>query len=74
MSSGRTTESGNAAASGTFATGWTLALGLDNKSIVLLLLSLFVAALALGTGRTTVLQGMVHLVIFTVYLFVTIVP
>jgi Ca2+:H+ antiporter len=57
-----------------FATGWTLALGLDIKSIVLLLLSLFVAALALGTGRTTVLQGMVHLVIFAVYLFVTIVP
>jgi Ca2+:H+ antiporter len=57
-----------------FATGWTLALGLDIKSTVLLLLSLFVAALALGTGRTTVLQGMVHLVIFAVYLFVTIVP
>jgi Ca2+:H+ antiporter len=57
-----------------FATGWTLALGLDIKSIVLLLLSLFVAALALGTGRTTVLQGVVHLVIFAVYLFVTIVP
>lgn len=57
-----------------FATGWTLTLGLDIKSTVLLLLSLFVAALSLGTGRTTVLQGMVHLLIFAVYLFVTIVP
>ena len=56
------------------ATGWTLTLGLDIKSSVLLLLSLFVAALSLGTGRTTVLQGMVHLVLFAVYLFTTIVP
>jgi hypothetical protein len=45
------------------ATGWTLTLGLDVKSTVLLLLSLFVATLSLGTGRTTVLQGTVHLVI-----------
>lgn len=55
-------------------TGWTLALGLDVKSTVLLLLSLFVATLSLGTGRTTVLQGTVHLVIFAVYLFTTVVP
>ncbi len=56
------------------ATGWTLELGLDAKSAVLLLLSLFVASLSLGTGRTTVLQGTVHLVLLAVYLFVTIVP
>ena len=56
------------------ATGWTLSLGLDAKSSVLLVLSLFVASLSLGTGRTTVLQGTVHLVIFAVYLFTTIVP
>jgi Ca2+:H+ antiporter len=56
------------------ATGWTLTLGLDIKSIVLLLLSLFVATLSLGTGRTTVLQGVVHLVIFAAYLFTTVIP
>ena len=56
------------------ATGWTLTLGLDIKSCVLLVLSLFVCSLSLGTGRTTVLQGVVHLVIFAVYLFTTIVP
>ena len=56
------------------ATGWSLTLGLDNKSSVLLLLSLFVATLSLGTGRTTVLQGVTHLVIFAAYLFTTIVP
>lgn len=56
------------------ATGWTLELGLDHKGMVLLALSLLVATLSLGTGRTTVLQGAVHLVIFAVYLFTTIVP
>lgn len=56
------------------ATGWTLTLGLDARSIVLLVLSLVVATLSLGTGRTTVLQGVVHLVIFAVFLFTTIVP
>ena len=56
------------------ATGWTLTLGIDLKSTVLLILSLLVATLSLGTGRTTLLQGMVHLVIFAVYLVTTVVP
>jgi Ca2+:H+ antiporter len=56
------------------STGWTLTLGIDVKSTVLLLLSLIVATLSLGTGRTTVLQGAVHCVIFAVYLFTTVVP
>ncbi len=51
-----------------------IALGLDAKSIVLLFLTLVVATLSLGTGRTTILQGAVHLVIFGVYLFTTMVP
>jgi Ca2+:H+ antiporter len=55
-------------------TGWTLTLGIDVKSTVLLILSLMVATLSLGNGRTTVLQGVVHLVLFAVYLFTTIVP
>lgn len=56
------------------ATGWTLVLGLDFKGMVLLTLTFIVATLSLGTGRTTVLQGAVHLAIFAVYLFTTIVP
>lgn len=63
-----------AVAAVSIATGWTLTLGLDIKSTVLLLLSLFVCSLSLGTGRTTVLQGVVHLVILATYLFITIVP
>ena len=55
-------------------TGVTLTLGIDIKSTVLLLLSLFVTAISLGTGRTTVLQGTVLLVVFATYLFTTIVP
>ena len=54
--------------------GWPLALGLDAKSMVLLVLTLIVATLSLGAGRTTVLQGAVHLVIFAVYLFTTVAP
>ena len=54
--------------------GWTLALGLDLKEVILLGLSLLVATSSLGTGRTTVMQGAVHLVIFAVYLFTAIVP
>lgn len=49
-------------------------LGIDTKSTMLLLLSLFTIMLSFGTGRTTVLQGVVLLVIFAVYLFTTVVP
>jgi Ca2+:H+ antiporter len=56
------------------AAGLTLTLGIDAKSTVLLVLALFVSGLALATGRTTVLQGAVLLVIFATYLFTTIVP
>jgi Ca2+:H+ antiporter len=55
-------------------TGWTLTLGIDLRSTVLLTLSLFIASLSLGTGRTTIMQGTVLLVIFAVYLFTTILP
>jgi Ca2+:H+ antiporter len=55
-------------------TGWTLVLGIDMKSAVLLLLALFVSSLSLATGRTNVLQGVILLVIFAVYLFTTIIP
>jgi Ca2+:H+ antiporter len=51
-----------------------LRLGIDAKSSLLLLLSLFVAVLALRTGRTIILHGVVLLTVFVVYLFMTIVP
>ncbi len=54
--------------------GWPLALGIDAKSTILLVVSLLVSTLSLGNGRTTVLQGVVHLVLFASYLFLTIFP
>jgi Ca2+:H+ antiporter len=54
--------------------GLPLTLGIDTKSTVLFLLSLFTILLSLRTGRTTLLQGVVLLVIFAVYIFTTIVP
>jgi Ca2+:H+ antiporter len=51
-----------------------LTLGLDPKEEVLLALTLVINILTLGTGRTTVLQGTVHLIIFAVFLFLAVVP
>jgi Ca2+:H+ antiporter len=51
-----------------------LRLGIDSRSSLLLMLSLFVTVLALRTGRTIILHGIVLLVVFVVYLFTTIVP
>jgi Ca2+:H+ antiporter len=51
-----------------------LVLGINAESSVLLVLSLFVTAVALRTGRTNILPGVVLLVIFAVFLFTTVVP
>jgi Ca2+:H+ antiporter len=51
-----------------------LLLGIDTRSMVLLMLSLFVATLVLRTGRTIILHGVVLLVVFAVFLFTTVVP
>jgi Ca2+:H+ antiporter len=54
--------------------GNPLTLGLSAKEELLLALTLIVSLLTIGTGRTTVLQGIVHLVIFAVFLFLAVVP
>lgn len=54
--------------------GQPLALGLGSKESVLLALTLLVSVITLGTGRTTLLQGIVHLVIFAAFLFLAVVP
>jgi Ca2+:H+ antiporter len=56
------------------AIGQPIALGLGSKEIVLLALMLIVSVITLGTGRSTVLQGVVHLVIFATFLFLSVVP
>jgi Ca2+:H+ antiporter len=54
--------------------GQPLDLGLGGKDQLLLALTLLLSVITLGTGRTTVLQGIVHLVIFAVFLFFAVVP
>lgn len=56
------------------ALGQDLVLGLDAEHIVLLVLSLFMATLSLANGRTTSLQGGIHLVIFGAFLTLSAIP
>jgi len=51
-----------------------LILGIDQKDVVLLGLTFLVGAITLGSGRTNVMQGAIHLVIFAAFLFLTLVP
>ncbi|WP_029058743.1 calcium:proton antiporter [Stappia stellulata] len=54
--------------------GKPLVLGLMPEDLVLLVLTLFVSTLTLGTGRTTILHGAVHLSIFAVFLLLAAIP
>ena len=51
-----------------------LILGLNSKEELLLVLTLIISLITVGTGRTTVLQGIVHLVIFATFLFFSVLP
>lgn len=51
-----------------------LVLGLEAKDLVLLALSFVVGAITLASGRTNLMQGAVHLVIFAAFLFLALVP
>jgi Ca2+:H+ antiporter len=51
-----------------------LVLGVSPAQLTLLVLTLFVSTLTLGTGRTTVLQGVIHLIIFAAFLLISAVP
>jgi len=54
--------------------GQDLVLGLDVKDDILLVLTLAVSLLTFGTGRTNILFGFVHLVIFATFVFLVFVP
>jgi Ca2+:H+ antiporter len=55
-------------------TGQPLVLGINGKEMVMLMLTLVVGTLTLSTGRTTILQGAVHLSLFAAYLFLSFAP
>src|SRR5262245_131402 len=46
-----------------------LVLGLAPKDLVMLVVTFLISAVTLGTGRTYIMQGAVHLVIFAAFLF-----
>jgi Ca2+:H+ antiporter len=51
-----------------------LVLGLKIQDMVLLVLTFFLSMLTFGTGRTNILFGLVHLVVFAVFVFLVFVP
>ncbi len=51
-----------------------LVLGLQPKDLVLLLLTFLVGTVTLGSGRTSIMQGAVQLVVFAAFLFLSFVP
>jgi Ca2+:H+ antiporter len=54
--------------------GTTIVLGLAPKELALLVLTFVVASVTLVAGRTHMLQGVVHLVIFGAFIFFALVP
>jgi Ca2+:H+ antiporter len=57
-----------------YALDKTLLLGLDQREVVLLVMTFFISMLTFGTGRTNILFGLVHLVVFAVFVFMVFVP
>lgn len=51
-----------------------LSLGISPLNMTLMYLSFFIGGLTLAIGRTTMLQGVVHLIIFFEFLFLSLVP
>jgi Ca2+:H+ antiporter len=51
-----------------------LVLGLNGQEMVLLLLTFVLSMLTFGTGRTNILFGLVHMVVFAVFVFMVFVP
>ena len=51
-----------------FLTGEPVVLGLGGADMVMLVLTLLVSILTFATGRTNILQGAIHLVLFLAYL------
>jgi Ca2+:H+ antiporter len=51
-----------------------LVLGLNGQDMVLLLLTFALSMLTFGTGRTNILFGLVHTVVFAIFVFMVFVP
>jgi Ca2+:H+ antiporter len=63
-----------AVAAVTIALDKELVLGLASKDVTLFVLTMLVSLLTFGTGRTNILFGFIHLVIFGTFVFLVFVP
>jgi Ca2+:H+ antiporter len=54
--------------------GLPLSLGIDELGMTFLMLTFFLSILTIAVGRATILQGVVHLVVFAAYLFLNLIP
>jgi Ca2+:H+ antiporter len=54
--------------------GRGLELGLSARDTLLLALTLFMSLVTFGTGRTNILAGLVHLIVFATFLFLVFIP
>ncbi len=54
--------------------GKDLVLGLSPREMVLLAMTILISTLTLGNGRTNIMFGLVHVVVFAVFLFMAFVP
>jgi Ca2+:H+ antiporter len=59
---------------GALVFGFPLVLGLEPKDLVLLVATFLISAVTLGIGRTYIMQGAIHVVLFAVFLFLAFVP
>ena len=51
-----------------------LVLGLEPSDVAMLAATFLMGAVTLGTGRTYIMQGAVHLVLFAAFMFLALVP
>jgi Ca2+:H+ antiporter len=63
-----------AVAAAAYALDKQLVLGLNEQDMVLLLLTFMLSMLTFGTGRTNILFGLVHMVVFAVFVFLEFFP
>jgi Ca2+:H+ antiporter len=63
-----------AVAVATFILDKPLVLGLGARETVLLIMTILVSMLTFGTGRTNILFGLVHVLVFAVYVFMVFAP
>ena len=63
-----------AVATAAYALDKQLVLGLNEQDTVLLVLTFLLSMLTFGTGRTNILFGLVHLVVFAVFVFMVFAP